>query len=202
MPEHNTITDPEIHEPKGVSTAGAGQVYIADGAGSGTWTTLAQGTIIGFLDYNDAATGTTPLTVTGGAGWVYVNNDGLGAFTNKDYAPVGVTDVWDVLNNKFDWGELELGDMVDIRMDFDITTTVNNTDIQIALELATDGTSYDIQMEDRYVKSPSTIKVTPYQGIYMGDSGTLNNKARVKMQSDNTVTVRVHGWYCKVLINR
>ena len=35
--EHNTITDPDLHEPKGVSTALAGEVYIADGAGSGTW---------------------------------------------------------------------------------------------------------------------------------------------------------------------
>lgn len=35
--EHNTITDPEIHEPKGVSTATVGQVYVANGAGSGAW---------------------------------------------------------------------------------------------------------------------------------------------------------------------
>lgn len=37
MPEHNVITDPEIHEPKGASTAGVDTVYVADGAGSGTW---------------------------------------------------------------------------------------------------------------------------------------------------------------------
>ena len=35
---HNTLTDPYLHEPKGASTAIAGQVYIANGAGSGTWT--------------------------------------------------------------------------------------------------------------------------------------------------------------------
>ena len=34
---HNTLTDPYLHEPKGVSTATAGQVYIANGAGSGDW---------------------------------------------------------------------------------------------------------------------------------------------------------------------
>ncbi len=38
MSEHDSITDPEIHEPKGVSTASEGQVYVADGVGSGTWT--------------------------------------------------------------------------------------------------------------------------------------------------------------------
>lgn len=35
--EHNVITDPEIHESKGVSSAAAGRVYVADGAGSGSW---------------------------------------------------------------------------------------------------------------------------------------------------------------------
>lgn len=35
--EHSIITDPNIHEPKGVSTATAEQVYSANGIGSGTW---------------------------------------------------------------------------------------------------------------------------------------------------------------------
>jgi len=35
--EHNTLSDPLIHEPKGASTATAGQVYVADGLGSGAW---------------------------------------------------------------------------------------------------------------------------------------------------------------------
>ena len=34
---HNTLTDPYLHEPKGASTALAGQIYVANGAGSGVW---------------------------------------------------------------------------------------------------------------------------------------------------------------------
>lgn len=37
MPEHSTITDPNIHEPKGVAAASAGFIYVADGSGSGAW---------------------------------------------------------------------------------------------------------------------------------------------------------------------
>lgn len=37
MAEHSAITDPNIHEPKGVAVASAGSNYIADGAGSGSW---------------------------------------------------------------------------------------------------------------------------------------------------------------------
>jgi hypothetical protein len=38
--EHNTLTDPYLHEPKGASTAASGAIYIANGAGSGTWKQL------------------------------------------------------------------------------------------------------------------------------------------------------------------
>ena len=34
---HSTLTDPYLHEPKGVAAASAGEVYIANGAGSGDW---------------------------------------------------------------------------------------------------------------------------------------------------------------------
>lgn len=37
MAIHSGLTDPNIHEPKGASTADDGQVYVADGAGSGAW---------------------------------------------------------------------------------------------------------------------------------------------------------------------
>ena len=35
--EHKNITDPNIHEPKGVASAASGEIYIADGVGSGSW---------------------------------------------------------------------------------------------------------------------------------------------------------------------
>lgn len=42
MADHKLITDPEIHEPKGVSTAPSKSVYVANGAGSGAWQTLSN----------------------------------------------------------------------------------------------------------------------------------------------------------------
>jgi len=35
--QHKDLTGAELHEPKGVDAAGAGQIYVADGAGSGNW---------------------------------------------------------------------------------------------------------------------------------------------------------------------
>lgn len=35
--QHNVITDPDLHEPKGVASAASGKVYKSDGTGSGSW---------------------------------------------------------------------------------------------------------------------------------------------------------------------
>jgi hypothetical protein len=43
MAEHNVLTGNALHEPKGVELAPANAVYHADGAGSGTWHTVAGG---------------------------------------------------------------------------------------------------------------------------------------------------------------
>ena len=34
---HRNLTGADLHEPKGIETAAAGEVYVADGSGSGTW---------------------------------------------------------------------------------------------------------------------------------------------------------------------
>ena len=34
---HSTLTDPYLHEPKGVASASTGKVYVANGSGTGSW---------------------------------------------------------------------------------------------------------------------------------------------------------------------
>lgn len=38
MANHADLTDPELHEPKGAAAATAGQIYVANGAGGGSFT--------------------------------------------------------------------------------------------------------------------------------------------------------------------
>lgn len=40
MPEHRDLTGASLHESKGVDAASANTVYVANGAGSGTWSKL------------------------------------------------------------------------------------------------------------------------------------------------------------------
>ena len=154
----------------------------------------------GLFDYNDLATATTPITITGGAGFISLTNDELGPFTNKTYAPLNVTDVWDASGGVFDWDELSLGDTVDIRLDLEIVTTTNNTQVDVDLFLGTGGGAYQIPFViEQNFKNTGTFKVNRFNGIYMGDTNTLDNGGVFKMSADSTCTVKVNGWYCRII---
>jgi hypothetical protein len=148
----------------------------------------------GIFDYNDAATAITPIAITGGAGYTFLTNDEAGAFTNKLYPPYGVTDVWDVNNQCFDFSQLPLGSKVEIRLDLEITTSGPNTQIEIDLELGIGNFPYDIQWASRFVKASGTGRAVVTSFVYMGDSNTLNFPAKFKIQSDTNMDVVVNGW--------
>ena len=47
MPVHSSLTGSDLHEPKGISSASADTVYVADGAGSGTWEKITNDSLAG-----------------------------------------------------------------------------------------------------------------------------------------------------------
>lgn len=57
---HSTLTGADLHEPKGVATATSGQIYIANGSGSGAWTSKGLWTIV-HKTSDTARTSTTTL---------------------------------------------------------------------------------------------------------------------------------------------
>lgn len=155
-----------------------------------------DGSKVGFIDYNDSGT-SIPVTVAGSP--VSITNDSAGAFTNKTYAPLGVSDVWNSSTNLFDWSDLKLGDMIDIRLEFILTTTSVNTEIEVDLHLGTGGGAYVIPfiIEQNY-KNTGTRTVSRFNSIYMGDTNTLNNGGQFKISTDKDCSIVVSGWYCKI----
>jgi hypothetical protein len=155
---------------------------------------------MGIYDYNDTATATTPINVTGGAGFVYLTNDGLGDFTQTDNALPGAPNLWDASTDEFDWTDLNIGDSVDIRLDIEVTTTQPNQQVTVALEVASgDAGEYDIQFSKNTYKTAGVQDVLVMNGIYMGDVVTQGNPAKFKIRSDDNATVVVRGWYLKAL---
>jgi len=104
---HSTLTDPYLHEPKGVSTASANEVYVANGTGAGAWKTV-QKYVNGYVPFDavtpayqhSVTTSFTPLNPTFSIseveGWVgeaspnarlkYTGTETIVSFTNFTFS--------------------------------------------------------------------------------------------------------------------
>ena len=60
--QHSAITDPNIHEPKGVAAATVNKLYVSNGNGSGTWKKLSPPQLSGLTTNGQAGDTITPRT--------------------------------------------------------------------------------------------------------------------------------------------
>lgn len=75
--EHKDIVDAHRHEPKGISTAIAGTMYVADGAGSGSWRKIEPAEINGLG--SDGGISGLSVRSDGTGGLVFVNSHAHGS---------------------------------------------------------------------------------------------------------------------------
>ena len=154
----------------------------------------------GWADYEDVATTGTPISVT--AIPTVLTNDGLGVDTNTKYLPTsgnGVTQLWDASSNGFDFSDLEVGDMVDIRMDITMIIVSNNTAVDVDLHMGSGGSVVVPFISQQNFKSTGSFEVIRYMGIYIGSEDVRDNLAQLKINADNNCTCTVHGWYIKAI---
>lgn len=98
MVAHKDLIDPDIHEPKGASDATSGQIYVADGAGSGNWTSFSTSIPVGsimdyagssapsgwLLCYGQAISRTTYASLFSAISTTYGSGDGSSTFNLPD----------------------------------------------------------------------------------------------------------------------
>lgn len=145
----------------------------------------------GFIDYNDTSTTASPLVLLADT-WTTIPNDGLGAFTNKNFLPKGVTDLMDNTTGAIDPTQLALGDDFIVRNDFRVSPNINNALLKFRYQLGNGGNEYNLEtnlgrLDDGSGKYYRYSLTTDY--IYMGDLNTLNNpiKLQVNLSTDGTL---------------
>lgn len=142
----------------------------------------------GFIDYNDT-TGSFSITADT---WTDLPNNGLGAFTNKNYPPTGVTELMDTSTGYIDVSELDLGDNILIRNDYTINPNTNNAQLRFRYELGTGAGTYTLEKIIGRLDSGSgqdyRFSLTP-DLIYMGDSNTRDNPIKLQIYCTANATV-------------
>lgn len=127
MPLHSVITDPDLHEPKGISTASQGRVYVSNGAGSGSWLHIPSGW--GYYQHNGIA-----QTFNTTDAKLLIN--GLGILTNSTHLPReirGTSQLWSTVDNKIT--PIRVGDAYTVRLDLPITARSAATELTVSLDI-------------------------------------------------------------------
>ena len=152
----------------------------------------------GWADYADVATIGSPIAVS--AVPTALTNDGLGVDTNTAYLPIGgngITQLWNTSSNGFDFSDLNVGDMLEIRMDIDVIIVSNNTAIDVNLHMGSGGTVIVPFISQQNFKTTGTFEVIRYMGLYIGSTDIRDTLAQLKISADNNCTCIVNGWYIK-----
>ena len=154
----------------------------------------------GWADYADVATTGSPIAVT--AVPAVLTNDGLGVDTNTAYLPIGdngITQLWNTSSNGFDFSDLNVGDMLDIRMDITVIIASNNTAVDVDLYMGSGGSIVVPFISQQNFKSAGSFDVIRYMGVYIGSVDVRDSLAQLKISADNNCTCTVNGWYIKAI---
>ena len=143
----------------------------------------------GFIDYNDTTGAVDIVAYT----WTTIPNDGLGAFTNKTYKPINVTEFMDTSNGSIDASELTLGDSILIRNDYVVNPNTNNALLEFRYVLGNGAAAYELKTTKGRLDNGSGIDYRyslKSDLIYMGDVNTKNNPIflQVKLSTNGSLT--------------
>jgi hypothetical protein len=152
---------------------------------------------VGFADYNDYATGIAAASITSST-WTKLTNDGLGPYTLTAALPDGVDRLWNASAGQFDFTDLPIYSMVDIRADLSITTTAANQVVRLRMDMAIGHASaFDIEPTQAQFKTTGTYHYVTNIPFYIGSAPIAANPAELKIWTDASATVRVNGWYIR-----
>jgi hypothetical protein len=146
LPEHVSITDPDIHEPKGVVSADSGEVYIADGLGSGAW-------------------GQVLPSQTGNSGKILTTNGTAPSWT----APIGIkaraTISSGTLSTNTVSNDFNVATCTQVSGVYTITfDSAIGTNYQVLVSQTVVGTNADSGMSTTIVKTTNDVKITFRRG--------------------------------------
>lgn len=178
---HGVLTDTDgLHEPKGAQTAAAGSLYLSDGAGSGTWTTVQEivnpAYICVYLDQSE----TTDRTFT--------QADTILPFT-LDYLTASASNfTYDNILKEIEYtGTNEIN--VHIVTSITLSKGISGSDTELSFYIQKD-TGSGFVTQDRTMAG-STLEDNNFTNICVTCVGTLTtgDKLRMAVSSSELVTV-------------
>lgn len=198
--QHKDIVDAERHEPKGISTAAANTVYMANGSATGAWTLVNRLPGTGWGKYTNATyVGTNTLSIT--------DTELLIPFTASEETQLPISlagSTTSLLNTTTETLRfVTAGDLHSITFTYKVySISASPSYMNIVLYGSSDGTTYGTVLGDTTV---SLIKgagqVVVESSLFPVTSDMVNHGARIYLSTNSgtaniidigLITARVH----------
>ncbi len=154
---------------------------------------------VGTFHYADLATQTVPLVILPNTA-KKLENDTLGTYTIISNAPFGVSSLWNPTTNQLDFSQLTIGDILTLRIDAELTTTVAN---QINKAYITFGIGsafeYNLIAAQNQVKTAGVYPFIAEVNFDLAYQEIIDNPAEIYLFSDDDATIKINGLYIEIL---
>lgn len=176
------------------------QIGVSDGAGAVTPQNSCR---MGWSNYNDVTTASTPIVLTPTSTFVGLTNDGAGAQTNTTFELPEVTALWNITTDTLDLSDLQIGDTVDIRVDITVTTTGANhaIEVQLNMDTAPITANFPLLLIRENFKSAGTFNMVRFYSLFIGSAAVRDGVHTVQAKADTGTTdsIVVNGWYLRAV---
>lgn len=154
---------------------------------------------VGWFMYNDLSTQVTPIPFVTNVD-KKLTNDGNGAGTNSAYAPFGISRVWDTTVSQLNLSELSLGDILNMRLLIETTTTSTNQVYTIKLKSAigTPVESSTVIQTDTTKAAGVKLQAFSIQAVVSSDF-IKNFPSEFYINSDGNGSIKIKGFLFSVI---
>lgn len=198
--QHSSLSDPNLHEPKGASTAAANTVYLANGSGSGTWTPVNRTPGTGWGQYSNATyVGTNVLAISTTEVLVPFDTN-----VNVTQLPISLTGSTSSLMNlstetlQF----VSTGDLHSITFGYTVYSLSTAVTMDLKLYGSSDGTTYSTLLGETTVSlAKGAGQIVTESSLFPVTANMVTHGARIYLRTNTgtaniinigLITARVH----------
>lgn len=188
--QHSSLSDPNLHEPKGASTAAANGVYLSNGSGSGAWTPVNRTPGTGWGQYSNAFyVGATALAISTTEILVPFDTN-----VNVTQLPISLTGATSALMN-LSTETLQFvatGDLHTVALNFTVLSiTGSPATMDLKLYGSSDGTTYSTLLgETVIVLAKGAGQVVTESSLFPVTANMVTHGARLYLRT-NTGTANI-----------
>ena len=201
--QHKDIPDAQLHEPKGVAGAAAKSVYVATGAGTGTWRKLRESdfdystpgnNVFGWNDVSDSLyTVSSPRAIASSIRTKLTNNGGAVQSTQTRLGTV-----WDTTNNRFNINDLNASYLIRVGMKVTAAAAAS-TPYTMKLDLQSSNGPLVIASQDYFIKGGGYVNDrTAVFPFYVG-SVVNNYPLELYVTADTAINIYDIGFFIQRL---